>query len=144
MKHKTAELTGALLDAAVALADGRLVTKDEPGWDKGDLKRLRKEYGGDFVVRWYAASDPTELGGWEPLRNQGSPSTAWNVGGPIIERERITVMTGVVARGRNPWFAEVDYAHGACGSGDTPLEAAMRCYVASRMGEEVEFPDELA
>ncbi len=27
--------------------------------------------------------------------------------------------------------------------GSTPLIAAMRCYVASKLGEEVEVPDEL-
>jgi hypothetical protein len=28
-------------------------------------------------------------------------------------------------------------------SGPTPLTAAMRCYVASKLGDEVEVPDEL-
>jgi hypothetical protein len=28
--------------------------------------------------------------------------------------------------------------------GPTPLVAAMRCYVASKLGDEVEVPDELA
>jgi hypothetical protein len=27
--------------------------------------------------------------------------------------------------------------------GDTPLIAAMRCYVASKLGDEVEIPNEL-
>jgi hypothetical protein len=27
--------------------------------------------------------------------------------------------------------------------GSSPLEAAMRCYVASKLGDEVDIPDEL-
>jgi hypothetical protein len=34
------------------------------------------------------------------------------------------------------WDANVQY-------GPTPLIAAMRCYVASKLGDEVEVPDEL-
>ena len=83
-KYTTAELTGDLLDAAVALADGRLVVADEPGWPKGDYKALRAEYGGRHVVRWYGTAG--DLGGWEPLDNQGSPSTDWSIGGPILDR----------------------------------------------------------
>ena len=30
------------------------------------------------------------------------------------------------------------------GRGPTPLIAAMRCYVASKLGDEVEVPDELS
>jgi len=30
------------------------------------------------------------------------------------------------------------------GKGPTPLIAAMRCYVASKLGDEVEIPQELA
>lgn len=136
MKHKTAELTGALLDAAVALADGRLVVKDEPGWDKGDLKALRKEYGGDFVVRWYSGSDPTEVGGWEPLANQGSPSTDWDIGGPIIDREDIQL--GGYGTSRSAEIRD-DAAPWVQMWGETTLIAAMRCYVARKLGDEVDL-----
>jgi hypothetical protein len=68
------------------------------------------------------------------------PSTDWAQGGPIIERERISVW----ARG-NEWAAEsfVPNQHGLECVGPTPLIAAMRCYVASKLGDEVEVPDEL-
>lgn len=33
---------------------------------------------------------------------------------------------------------------GVEGSGPTPLVAAMRCYVASKLGDEVELPEELS
>jgi hypothetical protein len=147
MKHKTAELTGELLDAAVALADGRLLVDDEPRWPKGDYAKLRKEFGGAHVVRWYASSGPgdpatDEVGGWEPIANWGSPSTDWRLGGQIIERERMCVEYFV-----DEWEAGAACVYGhegpECkfyGYGPTPLIAAMRAFVASKLGEEVELP----
>ena len=62
-------------------------------------------------------------------------STDWSQGGPIIEREGIdTYQSGV-------WVAEIDGKHTT--EGPTPLIAAMRCYVASKLGDEVEVPAEL-
>jgi hypothetical protein len=67
------------------------------------------------------------------------PSIDWSDGGPIIERERI----GVIPAGEI-WSA---YKIESTGSGismkrwrhfsDTPLEAAMRCYVTARFGDTV-------
>jgi len=70
-------------------------------------------------------------------------STNWALGGPIIERELIRVVApkvqGVcwVARspdGINAWHEAI---------GPTPLIAAMRCYVASKLGDEIKIPEEL-
>jgi hypothetical protein len=57
-----------------------------------------------------------------------SPSTNWAQGGPIIEREKISVeYTGVgIWEGYDPVM-----------TGQTFLETAMRCFVASKFGEEV-------
>jgi hypothetical protein len=74
-------------------------------------------------------------------------STDWAQGGPIIEREGISTrwdsadyigdtLTNVT------WSAapcDEDYSH----TGTTPLIAAMRCYVASKLGDEVDIPEEL-
>jgi hypothetical protein len=64
-------------------------------------------------------------------------ATDWAQGGPLIERECITV-------GPNPFgpafaanLSDLDTY------GPTPLIAAMRCYVASKLGDEVEIPEEL-
>ena len=65
-----------------------------------------------------------------------SPSTDWAQGGPIIERERIDVYYFL-----DGWGAEK--STGPMYSGSTPLIAAMRCYVASKLGDEVAVPDEL-
>ena len=65
-------------------------------------------------------------------------STIWTLGGPIIEREGITVRRYTDAL----WDASMgrlDYI----ADGPTPLIAAMRCYVASKLGDEVEIPEEL-
>ena len=67
-------------------------------------------------------------------------STDWAQGGTIIEREKISVW----ARG-GEWAAEsfVPNHQGFESTGPTPLIAAMRCYVASKLGDEVELPEEL-
>lgn len=67
---------------------------------------------------------------------QYSPSTDWAQGGPIIEREKIELRysnTGVYA----------SYYVGGTWFGSTPLIAAMRCYVASKLGDTIDIPKEL-
>jgi hypothetical protein len=69
--------------------------------------------------------------------DDGNYSTNWAQGGPIIERERIEL-----AYMNGTWCASVataaDFFYGP-----TPLIAAMRCYVASKLGDVVEIPKEL-
>ena len=65
------------------------------------------------------------------------PSTNWAQGGPIIERERIRLDP------RGVWVAGHDSSNDEFSS-PTPLVAAMRCFVASKLGEEVEVPDAIA
>jgi len=61
----------------------------------------------------------------------------WSDGGPIIERERIElVICG------SDWRASLEDAPRQYGP--TPLIAAMRCYVASRLGDEVNVPEGVA
>ena len=72
-----------------------------------------------------------------------SPSTNWAQGGPVIEREGIDIWTGT----RGGWTAtlltDLEEDEVVQGWGDTCLIAAMRCYVASKLGDEVEIPEEL-
>ena len=73
-----------------------------------------------------------------------NPSTDWEQGGPIIEREWLDI---------TPWPNESDEdlrwqckqhdSIDCVAFGPTPLIAAMRCYVASQLGDEVEVPNEL-
>lgn len=106
MKIKTADLTGAALDWAVAKCE----------YD--DLAALTIQY-------------PEHAKHYPKV----SPSTDWSQGGPIIERELISVEFIL------EWYADKHGEHGA--DGPTPLIAAMRCYVASKLGDEIEIPDEL-
>lgn len=76
------------------------------------------------------------------------PSTHWPQGGPIIERECIaTYASGACSVApKNPdyWVAEILGTEGMITQyGPTPLIAAMRCYIASKLGDEVEIPSEL-
>lgn len=114
---KTAELTGIALDWAVAKCefDG---CEDWDGTLSG-VDAVSDMQGGTF-----------------------NPSTDWALGGAIIERENISI-TGTNFpwwECDTGWYAHIGdhYAHGS-----TPLEAAMRCYVASKLGDEVEVPEEL-
>lgn len=63
-------------------------------------------------------------------------STEWALGGEIVEEEKI-----------NLWTEGYDWEATQYGKwqewGPTPLIAAMRCYVGSKLGNEVEVPDEL-
>ena len=72
-----------------------------------------------------------------PYTNKGRYSTDWAQGGPIIEREKIDVLYEHDLR----WVAVPQ--KGIESYGPTPLIAAMRCYVASKLGDEIELPTEL-
>jgi hypothetical protein len=112
---KTSELTGAALDWAVAKCEGHDA----------------HVYGG--VVR-------TTMRG--RFGSECSYSTDWAQGGPIIERERLLIQPEIGKDGAgNAWYCVAITPHDAYG--DTPLIAAMRCYVASQLGDEVELPEEL-
>lgn len=69
-----------------------------------------------------------------------NPSTDWSQGGPIIEREMVELYKDL-----SRWTAviRVDDEEPWELYGPTPLIAAMRCYVASKLGEEVDIPEEL-
>lgn len=78
--------------------------------------------------------------GWSthlPWDDRCVPSTDWSQGGPIIERECIAIKA--IATEPVHWRAGFYYQI----KGPTPLIAAMRCYVASKLGDEVEIPEEL-
>lgn len=118
---KTSELTGAALDWAVAKCEGAYTISVDADID--GIKRIN--YGGMYP-EW---------------------STDWAQGGPIIEREEISLhTTPKFAAQCMKWDASQRNVNGACVRsqfGPTPLIAAMRCYVASRMGENIQIPDEL-
>jgi hypothetical protein len=109
---KTSELTGIALDWAVAKAE--VIPSIDCEVLDGSL--------------WY--------GRFTSGLKMYCPSIDWAQGGAIIERERITL----VAMPDGSWQAKGRdlYPHF---HNPTPLIAAMRCYVAAKLGDEVEVPD---
>lgn len=118
MKTPTSELTGAALDWAVAKCERAGVT----GIDSDGNIRIAGN-------------------------SKFNPSIDWALGGLIMERERIgvTPMTVTVGddRGTRYWFANHEDTPDFQ-DGPTVLIAAMRCFVASKLGNTVNIPDELA
>lgn len=110
---KTSELTGAALDWAVAKCEGEEV----------------KMVNGQLETLW------TD-NGWKP-------STDWAQGGPIIEREGMHV--DCLRQSASPVWEAWPYVGGTkfIQQGTTTLIAAMRCYVASKLGDEIELPEGL-
>lgn len=119
---KTTNLIGPALDWAVAKCEGH-----GPVWD-------------EVSEQFFLEGDCT----WAFL-GEFSPSTDWSRGGPIIDREKIDIVweegqpharTSRMVRvpgGVMTWCTT---------KGPTPLIAAMRCYVCSRLGNEVDIPKE--
>lgn len=132
-KIKTSELTRAALDWAVAEAQG-ISRVTEAGF--------YTEYANPNVT----GAKPVLL----PFPRCYSPSTRWAQGGPIIEREigGLYKLNKLSPADPDVWTAityvkKPDYTAAFHMDGPTPLIAAMRCYVAPRLGDEVEVPDEL-
>lgn len=125
---KTSELTGKALDWAVANCEELSIVPDIKGMD-------------------LQIDVMCPLTGRFEIRKFFTPSKDWAVGGRILERERISVafvgktLPNAMAPHDICSCAHID-GYFSCYA-DTPLKAAMRCYVASKLGAEVEVPDEL-
>ena len=120
MKTKTSELTGDALDWAVAKALGMHVWPTRGGWftfDSDAYSEYRNDYNDDKLQSF-------------------RPSTNWAQGGAIIEREGISLYL----YSDSEWNAHLG---GKEYCATTPLIAAMRCYVASKLGDEVEISEGL-
>jgi len=120
---KTSELTGAALDWAVAKAERLDCYVDMRGSRNG----------------WATFVD---LGEHTHIRY--TPSEHWGFGGPIIEREEIALEPMTHDEHGDGWLATRVEGPAVCMEfGPTMLIAAMRCYVASHLGDEVDVPEEL-
>jgi len=129
VKYKTCELVGARLDAAVAKADGWTKADDDPsGWraPKGHAEAPCASIDQAGIRHGY---------GYHPAHN-------WKHGGPIIEREGIELhcIDRNSRRTMGEWMARHPAKLLPLQFGTTPLIAAMRAFVASNLGEEVELP----
>jgi hypothetical protein len=132
MKHKVSELQGVRLDAAVAKAEGHDLAKG-----------FTLEGGGEYGPARLSIAGIGEF----------APSANWSQGGPIIERERITILApderlDQLEGGLAIWdWTAAKYLVGDDENeaefeqeGPTPLISAMRAYVSSKFGEEVDLP----
>jgi hypothetical protein len=127
MKIAVSALIGPALDWAVAVCEEKPIRHDPAA-------RGRTADGGYWVWPGVPAMR---------IGKEYSPSTNWAQGGPIIAREFIALNGG-----QEPCASmQIEVADGVFlaldwieGRGTTPLIAAMRCYVASRLGGEVEIP----
>lgn len=98
----------------------------------------------DWAVAKCEGLNPPIVNGSMDIGDCPDYSTDWDQGGPIIEREWLDV---------TPWPNESDEeirwqcnqhdVSDCCYYGPTPLIAAMRCYVASKLGDEIEVPEAL-
>ena len=115
MKYKTSELEGDPLDAAVAKAEGWIRIGNDWRTPKNNQFSGHHRFA---VADWI-------------------PSCIWNQGGTIIESERMDIKA--LRNPKGAWKATCD-GGSPCAYGSTFLIAAMRAYVASKFGEEVELP----
>jgi hypothetical protein len=107
------------------------------------MKKIKVSESTGPVLDWLVAK--CELGDtvhyvWEHARNKHRYSTNWAQGGPVIERERINTLDN---GGDFSCYYSRGAAVGIRYTGPTPLIAAMRCCVISKLGEEVGVPEEL-
>lgn len=122
MKIKTSELTDLALDWAVTMIEKPEAC--EYGVEDWRGQRRQTVKNGEYVYRWHQS---------------------WAQGGPIIEREKITIdydHEGPTLMWEAKHFA-FDGTELQREYGPTPLIAAMRCYVASKLGDTVDVPEEL-
>ena len=118
---KTSELTGAALDWAVAKCEGVNYVEDDVRFSGAYARKYSTDWaqGGPIVERESIAMIPTPDGLWSAYAPKGTSSVQH--GGRAVEVFNWTYKQ----------------------QGGTPLIAAMRCYVASKLGDEIELPEEL-
>ena len=134
MKIKTSEATNIQLNWMVAKAQGAT------------------NFSYDTVATYWITLHGEDRALSEGWAQSFCPSTDWAQGGPIIERGKLTVAPRDQKSyvGQEAWTAYrietlfTDQGDREYQTGSTPLIAAMRCYVASKMGDEVEIPEELS
>ena len=124
---KTSELSGAALDWAVA----KCLAVDGFGAREVQLGEYGPLFGKGYL--------------WPSLGStKVTASTNWSQGGPIIERNGINLLQNTFHS--TYWEASIgslDDHERPAEIGPTPLIAAMRCFVSSKLGDDVEIPEEL-
>ena len=120
-KIKTNELTGIALDRVVAECAGYV--------EQGVYGTPEFRDSGVYLRYCDAV-----------LNSCYSPTTDWAQAGPILDRERITIRQWT---NMPSIHAYMPHDGAPWGAGPTPLIAAMRCFVTSKLGDTVDVPEEL-
>lgn len=94
------------------------------------------------VAKCEGIVDGKDFSWYYDRRDKFNYSTDWAQGGPIIEREHISIEATRVGGLGDRWMCS-DMVGYCTEFSDTPLTAAMRCYVASKLGDTVQVPAEL-
>jgi hypothetical protein len=126
MKVKVEETSGVVLDWLVAKCEDASILTCATGEPTTPI-----EFAGHHDAGW------------------ANYSTDWSLCGPIVEREGIATRRNT----HGLWYAlpssllgdraSAHWNKEKCCTGPTPVIAAMRRYVASKLGNEVEAPEEL-
>lgn len=110
------------------------------------MKQIKVSYASSEQLNWLVCSienpndGDTNTSGFY-LEGRFRYSSDWNIAGPIIEKERISIEQH---KDTDKWNAFM-FSTGDCEMfAPTPLIAAMRCYVASKMGDVVKVPENLS
>ena len=132
MKIKTADLIGPALDWAVG-------TALELPVEICQIFQYGRPNGNHYISIGETDKDGAEV--------TFEPSEEWSQGGPIIEQEGISLLYLYVTDDPFRWAATqkptIKNVKPGSMYGPTLLIAAMRCFVASKLGDEIEIPEEL-
>ena len=154
---KTADLTGAALDYAVAMAGAW-----KHAHEHFPTMTLDSTFKGYRAFRFEGGRVVCQLVPNNPFRQDHviyEPSASWEIAGPIIEREQIGIGSPGSRVHRNggqnagwgasghwtatTWVAGVNGRRSIAFHETSPLVAAMRCYVQHKLGDSVDIPQEL-
>ena len=130
MKVKTADLTGPALNWAVG-------TALELPVEICQIFQYGRPNGKHYISIGETDRDGAEV--------DFEPSEEWSQGGPLIEREWLDITSWPNESDEEQrWQChQYDAPKPYQALGPTPLIAACRCFVASRLGDEINIPDEL-
>jgi len=143
---KTSELTGCTLDWAVAKCEGL-----KPILYHDHYRRKAEIHGTEHLLPFHLEHQeniPILVDEEGVTHLLPCYSEDWAAGGTIIEKEGISIVYlygstwGATTHPIHKVFQD-STDHFFQGVGQTPIIAAMRCYVASKLGSEIELPEDL-
>lgn len=130
MKISVETASDMILDYLVSICEGWTYLPIADTFKTGRVFHMMKNADGDNYVPLFSLQY----------------SKDWKLAGPIINREMTEVGFDLWAGAHTGNQIAATYSRGAVDSyvyGSTPLIAAMRCYVVSKLDKEVEVPDTL-